>query len=69
MDNPSFLYILLFPAKKKIKVGKANNIYNRILSLRRVWGEVDYAHSYRIALPQSEVFKPEKMLHFLLTNY
>ncbi|KAG1716857.1 hypothetical protein ID866_270 [Astraeus odoratus] len=52
-----------------MKVGKANNIYNRIQSLKRVWGDVDYAHSYRIALPQSEVFKLEKMLHFLLAKY
>ncbi|MCU6667803.1 GIY-YIG nuclease family protein [Enterobacteriaceae bacterium H4N4] len=69
MDNPSFLYLLLFPAKKMMKVGKANNIYNRVQSLRRFWGEVDYEHSYRIALPQSEVFKLEKMLHFLLAKY
>lgn len=69
MDTPSFLYLLLFPAKKMMKVGKANNIYNRIQSLKRVWGDVDYAHSYRIALPQSEVFKLEKMLHFLLAKY
>ncbi|WP_038913939.1 GIY-YIG nuclease family protein [Dickeya zeae] len=68
MDNHSFLYLLLFPAKKMMKVGKANNIYNRIQSLRRFWGEVDYEHSYRIALPQSEVFKLEKMLHFLLAK-
>lgn len=69
MDNLSFLYLLLFPARKMIKVGKANNIYNRIQSLKRFWGEVDYEHSYRIALPQSEVFKLENMLHFLLTKY
>lgn len=69
MDTPSLLYLLLFPAKKMMKVGKANNIYNRIQSLRRSWGEVDYEHSYRIALPQSEVFKLEKMLHFLLAKY
>ncbi|MGX5055529.1 GIY-YIG nuclease family protein [Enterobacter asburiae] len=69
MDTPSFLYLLLFPAKKMMKVGKANNIYNRIQSLKRFWGDVDYAHSYRIALPQSEVFKLEKMLHFLLAKY
>jgi len=69
MDTPSFLYLLLFPAKKMMKVGKANNIYNRIQSLKRFWGDVDYAHSYPIALPQSEVFKLEKMLHFLLAKY
>jgi len=69
MNNPSHLYLLLFPAKKMMKVGKANNIYNRIQSLRRSWGEVDYEHSYRIALPQSEVFKLEKILHFLLAKF
>lgn len=69
MDNPSLLYLLLFPANKMIKVGKANNIHNRIQSLRRFWGEVDYERSYQIALPQSEVFKLEKMLHFLLSKY
>lgn len=52
-----------------MKVGKANNIYNRIQSLRRSWGEVDYEHSYRIALPQSEVYKLEKILHFMLAKY
>lgn len=69
MDTPSYLYLLLFPATKMIKVGKANNIYNRIQSLKRLWGEVDYENSYRVALPQSEVFKLEKMLHFLLAKY
>lgn len=69
MDNLSYLYLLLFPATKMIKVGKANNIYTRIQSLKRVWGEVDYENSYRVALPQSEVFKLEKVLHFLLAKY
>ncbi|MBU5605087.1 GIY-YIG nuclease family protein, partial [Citrobacter sp. S55_ASV_140] len=52
-----------------MKIGKANNIYNRIQSLTRTWGEVDFERSYQIIVPQSEVFKLEKMLHFLLTNY
>ncbi|AYL68947.1 MULTISPECIES: GIY-YIG nuclease family protein [Citrobacter] len=69
MDNLSFLYLLIFPAKKMMKIGKANNIYNRIQSLTRTWGEVDFERSYQIIVPQSEVFKLEKMLHFLLTNY
>ena len=45
MDTPSHLYLLIFPSNKMIKVGKANNIYNRIQSLSRYWGEVDYEHS------------------------
>lgn len=69
MDNLSFLYLLIFPAQKMMKIGKANNIYNRIQSLTRTWGEVDFERSYQIIVPQSEVFKLEKMLHFLLTNY
>mgnify|MGYP004707864913 CR=1 FL=1 len=69
MDTPSHLYLLIFPSNKMIKVGKANNIYNRIQSLSRYWGEVDYEHSYRIALPQSEVLKLEKILHFMLAKY
>lgn len=69
MDNQSYLYLLIFPARKMIKVGKANDIYTRIQTLKRFWGEADYQHSYRIALPQSDVFKLEKLLHFLLAKY
>ena len=69
MEETSHLYLLVFPARKMIKIGKANNIYNRIQALKKYWGEVDYENSYRLVMPQGEVFKLEKTLHYLLAQY
>jgi|GEM_PF-1270137 len=42
---------------------------NRIQSLRRHWGDVDYAASYQLGAAVDSVFKLEKSLHFLLAEH
>lgn len=64
----SSLYILLFPENRAIKIGKANDIYKRSLTLKKYWGVPDYENSYELVAPQSSVFRMEKSLHFLLAN-
>lgn len=69
MDNTTKLYLLVFPEHGIMKVGKADDINNRIQSLRRWWGEVDYESSYYLLAPEDVVFKLEKSLHFLLSSF
>ncbi|MDC8773343.1 hypothetical protein [Roseateles albus] len=63
------LYILLFPQKGIIKVGKANDIANRIAALRLSWGRVDYDASYYVLASEDVVFKIESWLKFSLSKY
>ena len=69
MKNPSYLYILVFPESNAIKIGKSNDIHNRISTLKHFWGEVDYQKSYQLSAPENIVFKLEKSLHFFLSSY
>lgn len=69
MATASNLYLLIYPARNMIKIGKANDVHNRIQSLRRYWGEVDYENSYWLTASQATIFKLEKTLHFLLSEY
>lgn len=68
MDK-SFLYFVIFPNYKYLKIGKSNNIENRMLSIRHLWGDIDYENSYYLELPTSKVFKIEKALHNLLDDF
>ena len=68
MAELTHLYILVFPERNIIKVGKADGVHERIQSLRRWWGEVDYEASYHLAAPLDVVFRLEKSLHFLLSK-
>lgn len=69
MKNNTHLYLLCFPKKKMVKIGKADDIHNRIRTLQRYWGDVDYAASYFLPAPTETVFKLEKSLHFLLSPF
>jgi T5orf172 domain len=69
MKNSTHLYLLCFPKKKMVKIGKADDIHNRIRTLQRYWGDVDYAASYFLPAPTETVFKLEKSLHFLLSPF
>ena len=62
----SKLYILIFPEKDVLKIGKANDIASRISTLKRYWGAVDHKNSCYLKAPESTVFKIEKSLHLLL---
>lgn len=67
--NTSSLYVLVFPSKRLLKIGKANNVHIRCEKLRQTWGAADYAQSFELVAPQSTVFKLEKSLHFMLSAH
>lgn len=69
MGEITNLYVLIFPENKIIKIGKENDIQNRIEVLRRWWGEVDYGSSYYLAIEEKLVYKLEKSLLFLLSTH
>lgn len=69
MTELTHLYILVFPKRRIIKIGKANEIHERIQSLKRWWGEADYEASYHLSAPPDLIFRLEKSLHFLLSKY
>ncbi|MCK9622896.1 MAG: GIY-YIG nuclease family protein [Methylobacter sp.] len=69
MADTTNLYLLIFPERSVVKIGKADDIHNRIQTLRRWWGEADYGASYHLSASQDVIFKLEKSLHFLLSQY
>lgn len=69
VSKKSNLYILVFPEKKVIKIGKANSIQGRINQLQKIWGSVDYKSSYSIEIEKKNVFKLENSLQFMLSRY
>jgi hypothetical protein len=69
MAELTHLYVLIFPKRGIIKIGKADEIHGRIQSLRRWWGDVDYEASYHLSARSDIVFSLEKALHFLLSKY
>ncbi|KDB09908.1 helicase containing protein [Burkholderia sp. lig30] len=69
MKTTTHLYILIFPEKNAIKIGKANDIQNRIDSLKRWWGAVDHPSSYYLKIDEKLVYKLEKTIHFMLSHY
>lgn len=63
------LYLLVFPARKVVKVGKAVDIVNRLTALKRWWGEPDFDASYYVTADVSMVFRLERALHCLLDAF
>lgn len=65
----SSLYLLVFPNRGLLKVGKANDVHSRYCTLKRWWGEADLSESYELIGTTETVFKLEKALHVLLSSY
>jgi len=65
----AYLYLLIFPTKKVVKVGKAVDIHNRLAALKRSWGEPDYDGSYCVQAEESLVFRLERALHCFLDEF
>lgn len=42
----SNLYLLIYPELEAFKIGKANNVQDRIKTLSRSWGKINYDGSY-----------------------
>jgi hypothetical protein len=52
----SNVYILVYPELKGFKIGKADDVSNRISALSS-WGTVDYKNSYVVTVSHKIVFK------------
>jgi hypothetical protein len=65
----STLYLLVTERKTAFKIGITDNIENRYMRLRSVWGEFDLASSCMISGGKHEVYGIEKTLHFLLEKW
>ncbi|WP_325892861.1 GIY-YIG nuclease family protein [Grimontia sp. NTOU-MAR1] len=63
------LYILIFDDFDAIKIGKADDISNRVNTLKKWWGEPDYAESYALEIDIDKVFLLEKVLHSILKEF
>ncbi|RBP53515.1 hypothetical protein [Arenicella xantha] len=64
----SNLYILIFPDRGVLKIGKADNVLNRIKSLRWI-GEVDYESSYSLSTDDANVYRIEVGFRKFLHDY
>lgn len=65
----SNLYLLVFPQKNSLKIGKSDNIQNRINTIKRWWGDIDYESSYSVCADTATVFQLEKALHCLFAPH
>ncbi len=63
------IYLLIYPKLKAFKIGKADNIANRIHNLKKYWGEPKYIDSLYLEIDTKFVFKLEKSLHTLLEQF
>ena len=61
-------YIYLLVCDDKFKIGKASDIESRYHQLKKHYS-FNLANSYSIEVPDNEVFKLEKTLHFLFDEY
>lgn len=66
--SKSYVYVLVYPSKDAIKVGKADNISNRKEQLKH-WGFIDKEKSFFICVDKKDVFKLESSLHFVLKDF
>lgn len=69
MSDNTHLYLLVFPVRGMLKIGKADDIHKRIQVLRRHWGDADYDASYHVEAPTATVLRLERSLHFLLERF
>lgn len=60
----SNLYVLFFPEKSVIKIGKANKVLKRCAELSWL-GKPDLKNSYQIPMPKKRVFEMESVFHLL----
>ncbi|HHR6469824.1 TPA: GIY-YIG nuclease family protein [Providencia alcalifaciens] len=67
-ENNSYVYVLVYPELKAVKVGKADDVGNRIKQLCH-WGHPDFDKSYIITINSSEVYKLEGALHLYLEPF
>ena len=69
MSITSHLYLLVFPQHSLFKIGKADDLHQRIDTLRMHWGEPDLAASYSVEVPAESVVKLERGLQAILLGH
>jgi hypothetical protein len=65
----SSLYLMVFKDAGVFKIGKANDVYVRSVTLQKHWGDVSYDESFELCTTRKTVFKLEKSLHSLLAEF
>lgn len=65
----SNLYLVVFPVRDALKIGKANDVAGRLDILRHHWGDPDTSSSWVFQAPEQTVFKLEKALHLMLHEH
>ena len=69
MNKESFIYLLILKEKKIFKIGKADNIFNRYESLKKIYGDFDLKTSYYIKCKDESVLKLESILHYIFKDF
>lgn len=68
MNSPSYVYVLVYPHLQAVKIGKADNVFNRIQRLCH-WGDFDADKSFKIEVDKNNSYKLESSVHFLLSSF
>ncbi|WIF74482.1 GIY-YIG nuclease family protein (plasmid) [Proteus vulgaris] len=68
VKNNSYVYVLFYSDINAVKVGKADDVFNRIKQLCH-WGKPDFYKSYIIPIPKKEVYSLEASLHLYLKRF
>ncbi|HFI0107772.1 TPA: GIY-YIG nuclease family protein [Streptococcus suis] len=70
MTKKSYIYILNWTEVHGcIKIGKANNIWNRYQQLKKGFGEADLENSYWFEEKETAILQIEKLLHTFTRKY
>lgn len=70
MPKKSYIYIIDWTERHNcIKIGKANNIWERYRSLKRDFGEADLENSYWLEEKESNIYNIEKIIHTFIRQY
>ncbi|WP_323086921.1 GIY-YIG nuclease family protein, partial [Providencia alcalifaciens] len=68
MNNSSYIYVLVYPHLQAVKIGKADNVFNRMQRLCH-WGDFDTDKSFKIEVDKNNSYKLESSVHFLLSGF
>ena len=70
MSRKSYIYIFNWETTQKaLKIGKADDIYNRYLQLKPHYGDADLPNSFWIEVPASKATYIEAIIHLRLNKF
>lgn len=65
----SYIYILNFPKVRGVKIGKADDFFQRYRQLVAHWGEADLEQSYILEYEAKNIFNAERKFHHIFADY